>query len=353
MKKFFIEILLLSLLFINAYTQPPPGYYDNAAGFSGNPLKTALHNIIKNHTVINYSDLWTAFQTTDDKPNGKVWDIYSDVPGGTPPYEYTFISDQCGGYSTEGDCYNREHSFPVSWFGDTSPMNSDLFQIYPTDGYVNNKRGNLPYGNVGTSSWTSLNGSKTGTCNNPGYFGTVFEPIDEYKGDLARTYFYMAVRYYTEDSGWPGSDMVTGAEPKTWAINMLLNWHSDDTVSEKEMNRNNAIYTIQNNRNPFIDHPDWVLSIWGPTAGIEKIKESLQIKTFPNPVTEYFSISCNCNIMFDKIEIYNTTGMLIKELINTNGNYINVSGLDAGVYTVKASLPSANAVTKIIIIPKN
>ncbi len=128
--------------------------------------------------------------------------MYSDNPGGTVPYTYNLTdADQCGNYGGEGDCYNREHSWPKSWSDEDAPMYSDLFHLYPTDGYVNGRRSNYPFGDVGSASWTSMNGSKVGSCSYPGYSGTVFEPIYEYKGDFARSYFYMTVRYYNEDNG--------------------------------------------------------------------------------------------------------------------------------------------------------
>ncbi len=195
MKKTLLSLLLLTILVITQ-AQPPSGYYDNATGKTGATLKTALYNIIKGHTEVSYTPgVWNAFYTTDKKVNDKVWDMYSDIPGGTPPYEYTLGTNQCGNYSGENSCYNREHSFPKSWFGDVAPMNVDIFHLYPTDGYVNGKRSNYPYGTVSSPTWTSLNGSKLGPCSAPGYSGTVFEPIDEYKGDFARTYFYMVTRY--------------------------------------------------------------------------------------------------------------------------------------------------------------
>lgn len=206
--------------------------------------------------------MWELFEDTDQKPNGKVWDMYSDIPGGTPPYEYNFGFDQCGNYSGEGDCFNKEHSWPSSWSNDEYPMKSDLFHIYPTDGYVNGMRSNLPFGEVGSANWTSLNGSKRGYSSYSGYSEIVFEPIDEYKGDFARTYFYMCTRYYNEDSGWIENDMVNGAELKSWALEMLFEWHFADPVSEKEIERNDAVYEIQNNRNPFIDHPEFAYWIW-------------------------------------------------------------------------------------------
>ncbi len=264
MFKLFSPLLLIFTL----TGQAPTGYYDSAEGLEGEALRSALHNIIDNHQVQSYSSLHTYFVSTDAKPDGTVWDMYSDIPGGTPPYVYHFVSsDQCGNYNSEGDCYNREHSWPKSWFNNASPMKSDLFHVYPTDGYVNGQRGNYPYGEVNSPSWTSMNGSKRGSNSYPGYSGVVFEPIDEYKGDLARTYFYMSVRYYTEDSSWDSNGMVDGADLLPWAASMLLEWHHSDPVSEKETDRNNAVYTIQNNRNPFIDHPEWADCIWGNNCG--------------------------------------------------------------------------------------
>jgi endonuclease I len=255
-------LFLFSVVTI-AYAQIPAGYYTPAAGLTGTPLKLALHNIIDNHTVVSYNALWTWFKQTDKKSNGKVWDMYSDVPGGVLPYEYTFVTDQCGTYGVEGDCYNREHSWPKSWFGDVPPMNSDIFHLYPTDGKVNGMRDNDPYGEVGTATWTSLNGSKRGNCISPGYTGVVFEPRDEYKGDFARTYFYMETRYYTEDTGWPGSPMTSGSQLLPWAQTQMLLWHLQDPVSQKEINRNDSIYkNVQHNRNPFIDHPEYAGQIW-------------------------------------------------------------------------------------------
>ena len=256
-----------TLLVAPAFAQPPAGYYDNAEGLAGQALRAALHNIIDNQAALSYSGLWTAFHSTDNKPGNKVWDIYSDVPGGLPPYVYTFSTDQCGQYNMEGDCYNREHSFPQSWFNGDSPMYTDLFHIYPTDGWVNNKRGNLPYGDVGSADWTSENGSKTGLSTDPGFNGTVFEPIDAYKGDLARTYFYMMTRYYGEMSGW-SSPVVAGGDLIPWTMAVMVQWNDLDPVSTKEIDRNNAVYGLQGNRNPFIDRPEWVHPIWGAILGI-------------------------------------------------------------------------------------
>ncbi len=265
------NILLLSLLLLLFTTraQIPTGYYNTAIG-SGAALKTQLYNIIKGHTAISYSGLWNAFQVTDKKPDGKVWDMYSNCT-------FTFGTNQCGTYSFECDCYNREHSWPKSWFGDANPMYTDLFHLYPTDGKVNGMRDNYPFGEVTNPTYTSGNGSKRGPCSYPGYTGVVFEPIDEYKGDFARTYFYMATRYEDIISGWHSNDLNAEAILQAnsfpvfedWFKNMLISWHNADPVSQKEIDRNNAVYTsYQHNRNPYIDHPEYVHQVWGSGAAL-------------------------------------------------------------------------------------
>ncbi|MBQ9285042.1 MAG: endonuclease [Bacteroidaceae bacterium] len=251
------RLLLASTLAVTVsltWAQIPSGYYDSAEGKTGKALRAALHEIIKGHTVISYDGLKAAYFYTDIDASGKLWDIYSD-------YRWT-AGQVCGNYSVEGDCWNREHTWPQSWFGSGTPK-SDLFHVLPTDGKVNGMRSNHPYGEVSKATYTSKNGSKLGTCKTSGYSGTVFEPIDEYKGDIARGFFYMSTRYYTEDSSWSSSDMTTKCEIKDWALKMLLRWHKEDPVSQKEIDRNNVIYaSYQHNRNPFIDHPEYAQMIW-------------------------------------------------------------------------------------------
>ena len=270
MKRIYISLFVVFCAMVSS-AQIPDGYYDDANGLSGESLKTALYTIIDDHDSQTYGALWQHFLSTDDKPNGKVWDMYSDIPGGTPPYEYTFVEDQCGNYSGEGSCYNREHSFPKSWFNDASPMVTDLFHIVPTDGHVNGQRSNYPFGQTNNPNWTSLNGSKRGSNSTAGYSGTIFEPIDEYKGDFARIYFYMATRYENIIPNWEGNSSSVDAALdgssfqvyEDWLLEVLLSWHQDDVVSQKEIDRNNAIYDIQYNRNPYVDHPEYVAMVWG------------------------------------------------------------------------------------------
>ena len=323
---FCIAIFILSL----KVDAQPADYYSSATGLTGIALQQALHNIIKNHQVQSYASLYGHFQVTDCKPNMVVWDMYSDVPGGTPAYIYHYnAGDECGNYSREGDCYNREHSFPKSWFGgNIIPMYTDLFHLYPTDGYVNNRRANYPYGEVGSATWTSTNGSKVGSNTFSGYSGIVFEPVDEYKGDFARTYFYMAVRYYGQDGSWPGSPMHNGAQIKPWALNLLKTWHLQDSVSQKEINRNDVVYEIQGNRNPFIDHPEFAWAIWGGLTAIEELTEITGITVYPVPAIDHCFISFSEPI----------TTLPASALFDPAGRQINIStSLDNGNIMIDTS----------------
>lgn len=192
--------------------------------------------------------------------------MYSDVTN------YTFGTDQCGSYGSEGDCYNREHSVPKSWFNKQSPMVSDIWHVYPTDGKVNGMRSNYPFGEVASDAPGSENGfSKWGKCKTPGYSHTVFEPNDEYKGDFARTYFYFATRYKGVATSGYGAEVFSSAYPyiTKWQLDMLLRWHEQDPVSQKELDRNEAVYeSRQGNRNPFIDYPELVDLIFGDSRNI-------------------------------------------------------------------------------------
>lgn len=232
-------------------------YYTNVDTSSGSNLIDSLESIISKGTKdVGYDGLWSAYKKTDIKPNSNIiWDMYSNE-------NYDADRDHGGNYSKEGDMFNREHSIPQSWFNKKSPMRSDLFHVYPTDGYVNNKRSNYPFGEVSNATYTSKNGSKVGHSSFDGYSGTVFEPIDEYKGDFARTYFYMATRYKSQVGTWgSGANVVfKGTYPylTDYALNLFTKWSHEDPVSEKETNRNDAVYGIQHNRNPYIDHPEYV-----------------------------------------------------------------------------------------------
>lgn len=292
---------LYNLAAATAFTQTtattgiPSGYYNTANGLACGALKSELRNIISSGSVeLTYTPgVWQAFQYTDMRRNDAntadiIWDMYSDNPSGPDPYTYTYQIDQCGNYSKEGDCYNREHSTPKSWFNDQYPMYSDIHHLFPTDGQVNNYRSNYPYGEVTTISQESLNHSKLGTGNNFGYTGIVFEPINEYKGDFARASLYMATRYENEiiAQNWSANlnanDLFLSAtdEPDAnmrklqiyddWYVKLLFKWIQQDPVSQKEIDRNDAIYYLsgQHNRNPFIDHPEFAAAIWSCSGAL-------------------------------------------------------------------------------------
>ena len=340
-------VLLILCLFTATISraQIPQGYYASAEGQNGQALRTAMYQIIKSHTSLSYNDLWQAFYTTDVRPdNGKVWDLYSDQPGGSPAYYFTFGSDQCGNYSGEGDCYNREHSVPKSWFGGSvAPMYTDLFHLYPTDGFVNSKRGNLPIGQVVNVTWTSTNGSKVGTSNISGYAGQVFEPIDSFKGDFARTYFYMAVCYMDKNLGVETQSNFTGGDLKPWAQQLLLQWAAMDPVSQKEIDRNNAVYQLQHNRNPFIDYPELAEMIFGSDTSafasqIFEYKLPVLWSISPNPTTDYINIqSFDYQQNKTDIEIIDMRGKPILSLQEeiTENYRLDVSSLSAGIYLLR------------------
>lgn len=354
MKKFFLQsrlrliVLTISLgLSLGLIAQAPPGYYDGTQGLTGEPLRAKLHDIIKNHTAVSYSSIYIHFQSTDKKPNNTVWDMYSDVPGGTPPYVYYYNQDECGNYNSEGDCFNREHSWPSSWFNDQMPMRTDLFHIYPTDGYVNNRRSNYPYGEVNNPTWTSMNGSKLGPCSYPGYSGTVFEPIDEYKGDFARTYFYMCTRYYKEDQGWQSNAMVSGANLNPWAVQMLLEWHHNDPLSQKEIDRNNAVYAIQHNRNPFIDEPLFADRIWGNATGINE--QTTKTLAWPLPFGDYLNVTTNTSSHSEfSIWVMDITGRIVLSSTGVAGqtNTLDTQFLKPGLYILKTDASPAIKIIK-------
>jgi len=346
-KKFAIFFAAFFYGSVSIFGQIPQGYYDSAVGLYGTQLKTALYNIIKNHTVVTYSSLYTHYRTTDNLKGDTVWDMYSLKSNGTANYYYRHGINTCGSYNSEGDCYNREHSTPASWFNDNSPMYTDLFNVYPTDGYVNNRRSNYPMAKVGTSTWTSTNGSKLGACATPGYSGIVFEPIDSFKGDFARTFFYMATRYENNVDTWSSNSTEAaavfagnnGLAFKQWYYYLLLQWCQIDPVSQKEIDRNNAVYVIQNNRNPFIDNPEFAEFIWGPFPATGEITKENKVNIYTNPDKSVIFINIDETKNSKKIiGLYDLRGRVIfsKEII-TNQTEFNTSTLEKGIYLILVS----------------
>ena len=317
MKK--LTILLFTLftaVTLSAFNRPVtpaaslPAYYESIDGTSGKALVDAIQQVAKlgyRTDDFRYDSVWLAFKHTDMRPDGYIWEIYSDC-------DFVYEKDRTSNTSQTGECkgYNREHAMCQSWFGTASlagkemssskknSPGSDIFHIYPTAYGMNSRRGNRPYGEVATAAYTSFNGTKYGTPKSISVSNTVagvfveastsmstnvFEPVDEYKGDIARSYFGTMVKWAGEwafnkaEEGrvifdatidadtYYGPENNYGLTP--YGVAMLLKWHRQDPVSQKEIDRNNAIQLTQGNRNPFIDYPYLAEYIWGERSGQE------------------------------------------------------------------------------------
>ncbi|MEU3945679.1 endonuclease [Streptomyces sp. NPDC029526] len=226
-----------------------PAYYEAAAGKTGEALKDALHTIISDQTKLSYSAVWDALKTTDEDPadSGNVILLYSGISR----------SKSLNGGDT-GD-WNREHVWAKSHggFGTSIGPGTDIHHLRPSDVRVNSVRGNKDFDNGG-SAFTDSGGSLTDSDS--------FEPRDAVKGDVARMIFYMAVRYEGTD-GWPdlevNGQVNNGSTPYMGKLSVLKDWHQQDPPDAFEKRRNDVIHdSFQHNRNPFIDHPEWVESIW-------------------------------------------------------------------------------------------
>ena len=294
MKHVYTSFLTFTLLTLTTslYAQGPNNtgtYYAAADGKKGYELKTAMCGIIKeNHQKILYDDLWGYYTTTDLRGDDKIWDMYSDITNYTP------VTKGQSSYPNEGSGYNREHSFPNSWFGGDKQhiAYADLFHLYPTDAYINNMRSNYCFGEVSNPTKKSQSGtSKLGPCSVEGANNvTCFEPNDIYKGDFARTYFYMVTRYEDEIVTWYtnyGTKVGISATLDgtayhaftEWQLDMLMKWAKNDAVSTKETDRNKAVFGIQNNRNPFIDYPGLEEYIWGSMTDVAFSYNNYQVPT--------------------------------------------------------------------------
>lgn len=280
-------LFVLSAFPILILSQAPAGYYSGTESLTGYALKSKLYEIISTKTYnFHYDDLKTLYGQTDmdhhydyDASNSTyLLDIYSNNPTGTTAYHYT-LNNIISGANAEGLGWNREHMMPQSSFYSAYPMYSDLFFVIPTDGRINQLRSDYPYGNVASASYTFTNGSKQGTNGIPGstYKERAYEPVDEFKGDVARSLLYYVVRYEGKLGSFRFSTNVDPTKDRNpldgtserayekWYIDMLLSWHQQDPVSQREIERNNAVFNIQKNRNPFVDHPEWVNIIWNQT----------------------------------------------------------------------------------------
>ena len=382
--------ITLLLLFITTLTfaQIPSGYYNSATG-SGYTLKTQLYNIIKNHSDQGYGALWdlyteTPFRDNYYETNGSLLDMYSENPDGSDAYEYTNTTQQCGNVGPEGTCYNREHLVPQAYFDNyaVNPMKNDAFHVIATDSKVNGWRDNLPFGRLSATTLSpcnsgatnkpcyTTNGSKLGFNNNFGYSagfsGNVFEPIDEFKGDIARALFYFATRYepdmdnfYTTTtvSDTDSKAMFDGSTNKVFSdtfLNILITWHLNDEVSPREIAINNAIYNFQGNRNPYIDHPEYICMIYSTQCAnlsAQNFASLQQVSIYPNPATNN-EIFINTPALLNNIKIISINGQILKDIENPimfDDYTYKVENLSSGFYLLILSSNNESVVKKIIV----
>ena len=382
MKKIFTLVLVAFVLFVNAQevnryvseatASIPTGYYNTATG-TGLTLKTQLKTIITNgHVDQGYGSLWnffsnTAFRDTYYENDNSLIDIYSENPSGPDPYNFTSNAQQCGTYSIEGDCYNREHLIPQAYFENVAvnPMKNDPFHVAPADGKVNGLRDNYPFGRVNVASTTTANGSKLGSNLNSGYSAgysaTVFEPVNEFKGDIARSFLYFATRYEDQMVSFynvatvVSKNMFDGTANNAFSstfLNILLTWHQQDPVSPKEIEKNNAIYIYQGNRNPYIDHPEYACQIWGnacASLSTDTFDQLGSVSIYPNPSTGIVNISTN--ISLEQIDIITINGQVLQQIKNPiieNNTYL-ITNLPQGFYFLRLSSNNETITKKVTV----
>ncbi|MCM1310447.1 MAG: endonuclease [Bacteroides sp.] len=321
----------------------PAGYYNAMDGKSGASLKSAALSCIKGQKVISYGDkTWEVFADSDVRPDGTWWDIYSDEK-----------RKANSGHSN----MNIEHAVANSWWGKTkNDAYKDIHHLFPSDAEANSRKSNYPLGETAKPTWTNgvtiigkpINGHS-------GQGGYIYEPSDEYKGDNARVYFYMATRY--PDISWRTDNYTSWgimfkkeAYPtlNEWSQELLLRWTDQDEVSQKEIDRNEAIYKHQKNRNPFVDLPGLEDYIWGDKKNVafdlksflggESSINSIE-ETMPFGVETYSGgINIRCEETLERVMIYDMSGRLIVKLTDVSDN--TTVTLQSGIYVVTAGRSS-------------
>lgn len=274
MKKQLMSILFFALVI--ALTAQG-NYYDAVITLSGNDLLTGLRALISTNDYSNYTGAKSFLFQTLDNTNGTVTCIYTGQVYNVG-YNYNGANNP-----------NTEHTYAQSWF--SSPQSSikkaDLHHLFPSNSVVNSSRGNYPIFTVANHNsanvyypdtpWQSYRGQSPS-----GY--TVFEPADQSKGNIARALLYFYTRYND-----------TLVQQNVNMLPVLVQWSNQDPPDATERARNNGIYGFQNNRNPFVDHPEFVNRIWGPVESDDPIlppEQSLMVSSIsPNPFSSQTNIS--------------------------------------------------------------
>lgn len=316
-------VMIIVLCAAAALAAPPAGYYDSVDLTSPATLRQTVHNVIDGHTRYPYTssstDTWDILEDADEDPynSSRILDlyrnrVYTKIGGGTGPY-------------------NREHSWPNSYgfssSGDT-PY-TDCHHLFLCDTDYNGYRGNLPFGDCTsgcTSRVTDFYDGRSGT----NYHNTaVWETWDGRKGDVARAMFYMDVRYEGDVSGEPDlrlTDNPSLIEPTDGAVaymgllSVLIQWHKDDPVDDRERARNDVVYSYQGNRNPFVDHPEWVSGIFeGVISGVPEaaVAAGRIDAVWPNPFNPQTTVSFSLEEAgLVSLEVYGVDGRRVRVLLN-------------------------------------
>lgn len=335
---------LLTILSLSA--RPKDGHYAEINGKSGEALFEAIKTCAnKGYGSLGYDNLEAYFPKTDNL-NGKVWDMYSNC-------NFEFSDANCN-QNDFCQCWNKEHSIPKSWWGGgTSNQGCDLFHLIPTDARVNNLRSAYAYGEVGTVKTLFDNGSKLGASNMSGWSGTVFEPTNEYKGDLARGYLGTLVKWKLNATSGDGSSTFSGNFTSSgnygltaYGVTFLMKWHRNDVVSQKELDRNDSIEATQGNRNPFIDYPELAEYLWGTKKGQTVVLSELTSAYDGGvqvDVPTLFSPTDNSDIQFGNVTLEKTISksITVKGALLENAISFSISGEDASQFTVSPSTVTA------------
>lgn len=319
------------IISVFAFGQIPSGYYDGTEGLNGSQLKFVVHNIIKGHIEYSYNDLRDFILIeTDEDPNNSNNVILL----------YTGRSQAKSTFGGGEDEWNREHVWAKSHgdFGNSAPCGTDAHHIRPTDVSVNGDRGHLDF-DYGGDPVYGYGGNLAGYRID----NVSWEPRDEVKGDVARMIFYMAVRYEGDD-GELDLEVVdyvnTYPNPKHGKLSTLLEWNIADPPDDFEKNRNEVVYFYQENRNPFIDHPEFVTLIWDPSASINELSDNTQ-KYFLSPIPAknycYINSTFPINEINNSFSVFDIAGKEIDISYSKEGNKtrMDISNLSKGIYFIK------------------
>ena len=319
------------------FAQIPENYYTTAEGLSGDELKTALYNVIKDHTEYPYTS-----SSTD------VWDILKETDRDTADAShvilfYTGWSVDAAQEYNSGSGWNREHIWAKSRgdFGTAPGPGTDVHHLRPADISVNSARNNRWFDNC-TEPYLD-NGVTTGCYTSSTSW--VWEPRDAVKGDVARMIFYMATRYEGEN-GEPDLEMIDylpsddrTQEPIHAMLSTLMKWHEEDPVDDYERHRNEVVYAYQHNRNPFIDHPGYAEQIWGSPEAVSPLAGHVSIAIYPNPARDY--------VVVKRPDGYTVTlhTVIGTQLFTTRDKVLRLDDTKNGIYLLVIRDPSGTQVT--------